>query len=681
MQRQAVPLLQSSAPLVKTGLERRTALDSGGVVIAKRTGTIKHVTAEQVTVEARDGSVDEYNLMNMVRSNQATCITQRPVVKPGQRVREGDILADGPCTAGGELALGRDVLVAFVPWNGFNYEDAILVSSRFVKDDVFTSIHIEKYEIEARDTKLGPEEITRDIPNVGEDVLKDLDENGIVRVGAEVGPEDILVGKVAPKGQGELTAEERLIIAIFGKKAEETRDVSLRVPHGEKGKVIDAKVFSRFKYKCGRCDAVFNFSKRPERTICDRCDGDLERLPGDELMAGVNQLVRVYIAQKRKVMEGDKLAGRHGNKGVISRIVPEEDMPFLSDGTPVDMVLNPLGVPSRMNIGQILETHLGLVAGNLGGSYVNPIFEGAKENEILVELDKLAKKTRNEVLQNYVNTELKLDSTFAPDEDTDSMMKKIVSSLGKLSAKELEDVSRITSAPPVMDPEKYEAEVGRIEEAEERGEEIELKPAPKRYKLTRITDRIREIVWHRAGMEENTGKVFLRDGLAGTYMDQPVTAGYLYMMKLAHLVEDKIHARSTGPYSLVTQQPLGGKAQFGGQRFGEMEVWALEAYGAAYTLQEILTIKSDDVVGRVKTYECIVKGDSMLAPGVPESFKILVNELQSLCLKITVEDDRDREIDLKDREEEPAESDSRRALVRKRRQLVESAGEIGEDEI
>ena len=681
MQRQSVPLLRSSAPLVKTGVERRTAIDSGGVVIAKRDGIVKRVTAEQVTIQRRDGSADEYRLMNMVRSNQATCITQKPLVKPGQRVRVGDVIADGPCTAGGELALGQNILVAFLPWNGYNYEDAILISSRLVKGDVFTSIHIEKYEVEARDTKLGPEEITRDIPNVGEDVLKDLDENGIVRIGAEVGPEDVLVGKVAPKGQGELTAEERLIIAIFGKKAEETRDVSLRVPHGEKGKVIDTKIFSRFKYKCSRCETIFNFSKRPDRTICDRCDGEIERLPGDELMAGVNQLVRVYIAQKRKVMEGDKLAGRHGNKGVISKIVPEEDMPFLPDGTPVDMVLNPLGVPSRMNIGQILETHLGLVAGNLGGNYINPIFQGARESDILVELDRYAKKARNDKLRDYVKAELKLDMAFEPGEDVDSMMGKIESKLSELSAKELEDISRIVSAPPVMDPEEYDAEVSRIQEAEESGEEIKLKPAPKRYKLSQITDRIREIVWSRAGMDEGTGKCRLVDGMSGGFYNQPVTVGYMYMMKLAHLVDDKIHARSTGPYSLVTQQPLGGKAQFGGQRFGEMEVWALEAYGAAYTLQEILTIKSDDVLGRVKTYESIVKGDSMLEPGVPESFKILVNEMQSLGLKVTVEDDRDREIDLKDREEESSESDSRQALIRRRRQLVQSAKEVGEDAI
>ena len=660
MQRQAVPLLRSHAPLVRTGMERKAARDSGAVICARRPGRVKRVTAEMITIQTKDGSVDEYALMNMLRSNQATCITQKPIVSLGQRVREGEAIADGPCTSGGELALGQNIMVAFLPWNGYNYEDAIVISSRLVEDDVFTSIHIEKYEIEARDTKLGPEEITRDIPNVGEDMLKDLDENGIVRIGAEVRPEDILVGKVAPKGQGELTAEERLIIAIFGKKAEETRDVSLRVPHGEKGKVIDTKVFSRFKYKCGRCETIFNFSKRPDRTICDRCDGELERLPGDELMAGVNQLVRVYVAQKRKVMEGDKLAGRHGNKGVISKIVEKENMPFLSDGTPVDMVLNPLGVPSRMNIGQILETHLGLVAHNLGGAYVNPIFQGAKEPDILAELEKLAKKMRTDVLQDYVSSECKLDVTFELGEEVTSVKEKIREAMAGIPGKDLEDISRMVGGPPVIEPAEYDAEVSRLDEAEETGEEITLKRAPKNIGLRRqIADRIVETAWKRVGIDPNTGKAWLINGQSGEPFDQAITVGNMYMMKLAHLVDDKIHARSTGPYSLVTQQPLGGKAQFGGQRFGEMEVWALEAYGAAFTLQEILTIKSDDVLGRVKTYESIVKGDSMLEPGIPESFKILVNEMQSLGLKVTVEDDRDREIDLKDKEEESSESDSR----------------------
>ncbi|MHB0913922.1 MAG: DNA-directed RNA polymerase subunit beta [Armatimonadota bacterium] len=679
MQRQSVPLLRTEAPLVKTGVEQRAAIDSGAVIVAKRAGVVKIVTAEKITIQAKDGSIDAYRLMNMLRSNQATCITQRPIVNPGQKVREGEVIADGPCTDGGEMALGKNVLVAFLPWNGYNYEDAILVSSRLVKDDVLTSIHIEKYEVEARDTKLGPDEITRDIPNVGEDMLKDLDEDGIIRIGAEVRPEDILVGKVAPKGQGELTAEERLIIAIFGKKAEETRDVSLRVPHGEKGKIVDTKIFSRFKYKCTRCEHVFNFSKRPERTLCDRCDGELTRLPGDELMPGVNMLVRVYIAQKRKVMEGDKLAGRHGNKGVISRIVPAENMPYLADGTPVDMVLNPLGVPSRMNIGQILETHLGLVAGQLGLAYVNPIFQAAREADILVELERLARKMRRDVLQAYVRDEMKLDVTLDEGEELDSMLAKIKEAMKGLSAKELEDIARMTLAPPVMDAEAYDAESAKLAEAEE-GETVKLTPAPKGYKLQQIIDKLPEISFKRVGMNEHTGKSRLRDGMTGDFYDQEVTVGRMYMLKLAHLVDDKIHARSTGPYSLVTQQPLGGKAQFGGQRFGEMEVWALEAYGAAYTLQEVLTIKSDDVLGRVKTYESIVKGDSMLEPGIPESFKILVNELQSLGLKVTVEDDRQREIDLKDKEEESSESESRQMLLR-RRQLGGGAREMGEDMI
>lgn len=680
MQRQAVPLINNAAPVVKTGVERTAAVDSGAVLIAKRPGVVKGVTAERITIQTRDGSIDEYRMINMLRSNQATCITQKPIVNPGQRVKVGDVIADGPSTDKGELALGQNILVAFMPWNGYNYEDAILVSSRLVKDDVLTSIHIEKYEVEARDTKLGPEEITRDIPNVGEDMLKDLDENGIIRIGAEVRPEDILVGKVAPKGQGELTAEERLIIAIFGKKAEETRDVSLRVPHGEKGKVIDAKIFSRFKYKCSRCETIFNFSKRSERTECDRCGGTLDRLPGDELMAGVNQLVRVYIAQKRKVMEGDKLAGRHGNKGVISRIIPEEDMPFLPDGTPVDMVLNPLGVPSRMNIGQILEIHLGLVAGKLGGSYVNPIFQSAQEGDILKELDKLAKRLRNDVLQDYVNSELELNLTFDDDAEVDSMIEDVKAALSKLSAKELEDMSRLLGAPQVMTPEEYDAQVTIIDDAEESDLEPKLAPIPADYDLTQITDIIKKNVWFRTGFNENTGKYILADGHSGVQYDMPVTVGQLYMLKLAHLVDDKIHARSTGPYSLVTQQPLGGKAQFGGQRFGEMEVWALEAYGAAYTLQEILTIKSDDVLGRVKTYESIVKGDSMLEPGVPESFKILVNELQSLGLKVAVEDDRDNEIDLKDRDDESSDSDTRRGLMRKQpKPFFGSAGEMEDD--
>lgn len=504
MQRQAVPLLVTEAPLVGTGIEGRVARDSGVVVVAKRSGVVERVTATEIVVHTDDGQRDEYRLLKFQRSNQGTYINQKPIVRKGQRVEAGQVIADGPSTDQGELALGRNVLVAFMPWEGYNFEDAILISERLVKDDVYTSIHIEEYECEARDTKLGPEEITRDIPNVGEDVLKDLDERGIVRIGAEVRSGDILVGKVTPKGETELTAEERLLRAIFGEKAREVRDTSLRVPHGESGIVVDVKVFSRDQ--------------------------------GDELSPGVNQLVQVYVAQKRKISEGDKMAGRHGNKGVIAKILPEEDMPFLPDGRPVDIVLNPLGVPSRMNLGQVLECHLGLAAKELGILVSSPVFDGATEADI------------------------------------EEMLRK-------------------------------------------------------------------------AGLSPD-GKTILYDGRTGEPFDNPVTVGYIYMLKLAHLVDDKIHARSTGPYSLVTQQPLGGKAQFGGQRFGEMEVWALEAYGAAHTLQELLTVKSDDVVGRVKTYEAIVKGENVPEPGVPESFKVLIKEMQSLGLdvKVLTEDARELQV-------------------------------------
>jgi len=514
MQRQAVPLLKAQAPLVGTGIEHKAARDSGVVVIAKEPGTVERVTANNIEIRTSRGIIERHKLLKFSRSNQGTCINQKPIVRKGDRVEAGQIIADGPSTDNGELALGRNILVAFMPWEGYNYEDAILVSEKAVKEDYFTSIHIEEYECDARDTKLGPEEITRDIPNIGEEILKDLDDRGIIRVGAEVRPGDILVGKVTPKGETELTAEERLLRAIFGEKAREVRDTSLRVPHGEAGKIVDVKVFSR--------DA------------------------GDELPPGVNQLVRVYIAQKRKISEGDKMAGRHGNKGVIARILPEEDMPFLEDGTPIEIVLNPLGVPSRMNIGQVLESHLGWAAAAMGYRVATPVFNGASEKDILEFLRK-------------------------------------------------------------------------------------------------------------AGKPED-GKTILRDGRTGEHFDNPVTVGYVYMLKLAHLVDDKIHARSTGPYSLVTQQPLGGKAQFGGQRFGEMEVWALEAYGAAYTLQEILTVKSDDVVGRVKTYEAIVKGENVPEPGVPESFKVLIKELQSLGLDIKVLSEDDQEIEIKEAEEDITET-------------------------
>ncbi len=514
MQRQAVPLLVSEAPLVGTGMEGKSAEDSGVVILAKRGGRVVESTAERVVVETPSGSQDAYKMIKFSRSNQGTCINQRPIVGSGQKVKAGDVLADGPCTDHGELALGRNVLVCFMPWEGYNYEDAILISEKLVKEDVFTSIHIEEYEHEARDTKLGPEEITRDIPNVGEDVLKDLDERGIIRIGAEVRTGDILVGKVTPKGETELTAEERLLRAIFGEKAREVRDTSLRVPHGESGIVVDVKVFSREN--------------------------------GDELSPGVNQLVRVYIAQKRKISEGDKMAGRHGNKGVIARILPDEDMPFLPDGTPIEIVLNPLGVPSRMNIGQVLETHLGWAAKTLGLFVSTPVFDGATEPDVV------------------------------------DMLRK-------------------------------------------------------------------------AGLPKD-GKSMLYDGRTGEPFDNRITVGFVYMLKLAHLVDDKIHARSTGPYSLVTQQPLGGKAQFGGQRFGEMEVWALEAYGAAYTLQELLTVKSDDVVGRVKTYEAIVKGENVPEPGVPESFKVLIKELQSLGLDVKVLTENAEEIEIRETDDDIAET-------------------------
>jgi DNA-directed RNA polymerase subunit beta len=492
MQRQAVPLMITDSPVVGTGMEQIAAKDSGIMVIAQSDGTIEKVTGDEIQVKNKKDEIEIYKLRKFKRTNGGTCINQKPIVKKGEKIKKGDVIADGPSTQNGELALGKNVLIAFTTWEGYNYEDAILISERLVKEDVYTSIHIEEYDCECRDTKLGAEEITRDIPNIGEDSLKDLDEDGIIRIGAEVGPGDILVGKVTPKGETELTAEERLLRAIFGEKAREVRDTSLRVPHGEVGTIVDIKVYTREN--------------------------------SDELSPGVNQIIRVYIAQKRKISVGDKIAGRHGNKGVISRILPVEDMPFMPDGTPVDIVLNPLGVPSRMNLGQVLEVHLGGAAKVLGLKVATPVFDGAREEDIF------------------------------------EMLKK-------------------------------------------------------------------------AGLPED-GKTILYDGRTGEPFDKPITVGVMYMLKLHHLVDDKIHARSTGPYSLVTQQPLGGKAQFGGQRFGEMEVWALEAYGAAYTLQEILTIKSDDVIGRVKTYEAIVKGENIPEPGVPESFKVLIKELQSLGLDI-----------------------------------------------
>ena len=506
MQRQAVPLIMPEAPIVGTGMEYRAAKDSGILILAEDDGVIQKVTGEAITVKYNNGTTKTHRLNKFKRTNGGTCINQRPIVVAGEKVKKGDTIADGPATKNGEMALGRNVLVAFSTWEGYNYEDAILLNERLVKEDVFTSIHIEEYDCECRDTKLGPEEITRDIPNVGEDSLKDLDENGIIRIGAEVRPGDILVGKVTPKGETELTAEERLLRAIFGEKAREVRDTSLKVPHGEAGTIVDVKIFTRDN--------------------------------SDELGPGVNQIIRCYIATKRKISVGDKMAGRHGNKGTISRILPEEDMPFMPDGTPVDILLNPLGVPSRMNLGQVLEVHLGLAAKELGWNVATPVFDGATSEEI---------------------EELLVKSGNTPD-----------------------------------------------------------------------------------------GKTILYDGRTGDPFAEPITVGVMYMLKLHHLVDDKIHARSTGPYSLVTQQPLGGKAQFGGQRFGEMEVWALEAYGAAHTLQEMLTVKSDDVVGRVKTYEAIVKGENVPEPGIPETFKVLIKELQSLGLDMRLYTKDNKEIELKE---------------------------------
>jgi DNA-directed RNA polymerase subunit beta len=545
MQRQAVPLLTPAAPLVGTGMEHRAAVDTGEILVAERPGTVTWVDSQKIVVETKDGT-DEYLMPKFMRSNQGTCINHRPLVTEGQKVKKGAVLADGPSSEAGELGLGQNLLVAFMPWEGYNYEDAIIISERVVKEDLLTSIHIEEYEVEARDTKLGPEEITREIPNVGEDVLANLDEDGIIRIGAEVFPGDVLVGKVTPKGETELTAEERLLRAIFGEKAREVRDTSLKVPHGETGRVIAVRKFSRDE--------------------------------GDDLSPGVNELVRVYVAQKRKIQEGDKLAGRHGNKGVISKVLPIEDMPFQADGTPVDIILNPLGVPSRMNIGQLLETHLGWAAEagwSEGGAktaqpvdgpvfVATPVFDGASESEI---------------------------------------------------SDVIEAANHNVTA-------KYKARYGK-----------------------HVMD---EVVPHLS----REGKATLYDGRTGEPFREPVTVGQIYMLKLLHLVDDKIHARSTGPYSLITQQPLGGKAQFGGQRFGEMEVWALYAYGAAYVLQEILTIKSDDVLGRVKAYEAIVKGENIPEPGIPESFKVLVKEMQSLCLDVEIISETGAQIELKEQDED-----------------------------
>ena len=546
MQRQAVPLLTTDSAVVGTGMEMKAAKDSGDVVVAEQDGVVEAVDAAKIVVKNSDDRRQVYELLKFKRSNQSNCVNQRPIVNKGDSIKKGQIIADGPSTKNGELALGKNPLIGFMTWEGYNYEDAVLLSERLVMDDVYTSIHIEEYESEARNTKLGDEEITRDIPNVGDDALKDLDETGIIRIGAEVSPNDILVGKVTPKGETELTAEERLLRAIFGEKAREVRDTSLRVPHGAGGIVVDVKVFTREN--------------------------------GDELAPGVNQNVRVYIAQKRKISVGDKMAGRHGNKGVVSRVLPVEDMPYLPNGRPLDIVLNPLGVPSRMNIGQVLEIHLGLASNALGWKVSTPVFEGANEEDIMQSLD---------MANDYANK----------------------------SWEEFKDKWAETLKPEVLE-----------------------------YLGNHLDHRDE---WRGVPID-HTGRVKLRDGRTGEEFDNPTTIGFMHYLKLHHLVDDKIHARSTGPYSLVTQQPLGGKAQFGGQRFGEMEVWALEAYGASYTLQELLTVKSDDIVGRVKTYEAIVKDENIPEPGVPESFKVLLKELQALGLDIKILREDNTEVEIQE---------------------------------
>ncbi len=584
MQRQAVPLVRPEVPLVGTGMERRTAVDSGHVMVADGPGEVTEASGSKIVVKYDDPELGTrtYNLVKFMRSNQGTCLNQRPLVFRGQRVQASEPLIDSSSTQGGDLALGQNVLCAFMSWEGYNFEDAIIISQNLIREDKFTSIHIEKHEVEARDTKLGPEEITRDIPNVGEESLSDLDEDGIIRIGAEVREGDILVGKITPKGETELTAEEKLLRAIFGEKAREVKDTSLRVPHGERGKVIDVKVFSR---------------------------DDHESLP-----AGVNKLVRVGIAQRRKLSEGDKMAGRHGNKGVISRILPREDMPYLPDGTPIDIILNPIGVPSRMNIGQVLETHLGWAANALGFRAISPVFDGANDLDID---DALARAwiAQESGAVYYIDPR---DRGFEPERAIAWLEEKGYDA-GAIFTRPEEGAAKRACL------EIWLAEIGQPEAKGETMEKLEERGAAF-YKATNIPPPL-------------FGKTVLHDGRSGETFDQPITVGYIYMLKLIHLVEDKIHARSTGPYSLITQQPLGGKAQFGGQRFGEMEVWALEAYGAAHILQELLTVKSDDVVGRVKTYEAIVKGEDVLEPGVPESFKVLVKELQSLGLSVEVSND------------------------------------------
>ena len=678
MQRQAVPLIKPEAPIVGTGMETRAARDSGQVVLALHAGEVLSATGSEIFVLEHDGTRRRYPLRKFNRSNQSTCIDQRPAVFKGDIVEAGDVLADSSSTERGELALGQNVVVAFLSWEGGNYEDAILISERMVQEDRFSSIHIEKHETEARDTKLGPEEITRDIPNVGEDALKDLDEEGIIRIGAEVGPGDILVGKITPKGETELTPEEKLLRAIFGEKAREVKDSSLRLPHGEKGKVVDIKVFNRDDHR--------------------------------DLPSGVEKMVRVMVAQRRKITEGDKMAGRHGNKGVISKVVPVQDMPFLEDGTPVDMILNPLGVPARMNIGQVLEVHLGWAAKQLGFYVETPVFDGAREDEIEAELarawlmgrawEKATKRAwawaaesgmdetailhddelrtlyltewlgqrgydAEQVYYNQSYARRSLLREWLREEPQNYDPDRILVSEDEYTALPLparqqlnEQARRVCLREWLKQAVRDEMRLisyAQVDAGADDYHEVEGTSDDRQAiyqamdRISALSDEEVELEAVRLALQKNTslpttGKVALYDGMSGERYDRPVTVGVMNMLKLAHLVEDKVHARSTGPYSLVTQQPLGGKAQFGGQRFGEMEVWALEAYGAAYTLQEMLTVKSDDVTGRVKTYEAIVKGESISAPGVPESFRVLVKELQSLGLAVEVINEKDEVI-------------------------------------
>ncbi|HEX77345.1 MAG TPA: DNA-directed RNA polymerase subunit beta [Dehalococcoidia bacterium] len=595
MQRQSVPLVRPEPPLVATGMEGRAARDSGQVIFADADGEVTSVSSSEIILRGDDGTLYRYPLDKFVRTNQGTCINQRPVVDQGDRVRQGQVLADSSATAQGELALGQNVLCAFMSWEGYNFEDAIIISESLVRDDRFSSVHIEKYEVEARDTKLGPEEITRDIPNVGEESLRDLDEDGIIRIGAEVGPGDILVGKITPKGETELTAEEKLLRAIFGEKARDVKDTSLRVPHGEQGKVIEVKVFSRDNH--------------------------------DELPAGVNQLVRVWVAQRRKISVGDKMAGRHGNKGVIARILPEEDMPFLADGRPVEIILNPIGVPSRMNLGQVLETHLGWAAQTLGLRVLSPVFDGATGDDIEDALCRAWLAQR----------------AGAVSTDPDAQQPFLLEPAKRWLQERGYDADQVfdTGFPGVA------KRVCLRLWLEDQGEDASS------LSDEEVAARAEALYRERGLTPPTFGRMTLYDGRTGEPFDQPVTVGYIYMMKLIHLVEDKIHARSTGPYSLITQQPLGGKAQFGGQRFGEMEVWALEAYGAAHILQELLTVKSDDVTGRAKTYEAIIKGEDILQPSVPESFKVLVKELQSLGLAVEVLNEDEEKVTFLEEEPTP----------------------------